>query len=346
LKEFRILSFGAGAIGTYIGGSLALQGHQVVFLERPEVATQIRKTGLFLDLKGTIHKVEFPIMAESIETALALGPFDFGLFALKSYDTQAALREWAPFSDQFPPILCMQNGVENESALAQLLGSERVIPGTLTSAVGRQAAGNIVLERLRGAGVAGGHSLSETLVEAFNQAGLNARLFPQAAAMKWSKMLTNLLANATTAILAMTPEEIFHDDRLVRLEMHQLREALQVMDALNYAVVNLPGTPVRLLAFGVRFLPLPLLKPLLGRAVGKGRGAKMPSFYLDLHSGRGKSEVDYLNGAVVRFGKQMGIQAPVNQLLNETLLGLTNRTLSQEDFSHNPGLLLQKLTRF
>jgi 2-dehydropantoate 2-reductase len=53
----------------------------------------------------------------------------------------------------------------------------------------------------------------------------------------------------------------------------------------------------------------------------------MPSFHIDLHSGRGLSEVDYLNGAVVRFGERHQVQAPVNYFLNETLLALTSGAL-------------------
>jgi 2-dehydropantoate 2-reductase len=141
--------------------------------------------------------------------------------------------------------------------------------------------------------------------------------------MKWSKLLTNLLANATSAILNLTPAQIFADARLFRVEMAQLNEALAVMRALNAAPVDLPGVPVRLLAFGTR-LPAFVARPLMQRAVGSGRGAKMPSFHIDLYSGRGRSEVAYLNGAVWRHGTQLGVPTPVNQMLTETLLALTS----------------------
>ena len=62
----------------------------------------------------------------------------------------------------------------------------------------------------------------------------------------------------------------------------------------------------------------------------------MPSFHIDLHSGSGKSEVDYLNGAVVRFGDRLNIPTPVNRWLNQTLLGLTKGTLHLETYSHQP----------
>ena len=274
---------------------------------------------------------------------MAQGPFDVGLFALKSYDTQSALAAFGPNTGALPPILCLQNGVENETQLAEALGEDRVIPATVTSAIGRNAAGDIVLERLRGVGIADGHPHSQRLVEAFSKAGLNARLYDLAAAMKWSKMLTNLLANATSAILDMTPAEIFAHPGVYQLEVQQLREALRVMAAQNVDVVDLPGTPVRALAFAVRGLPPGVSRPLLRNAVGSGRGGKMPSFHIDLNSGRGQTEVDALNGAVVRFGERLGVATPVNRLLNRTLQELARGEIPRDAFSHNPEKLLKGL---
>jgi len=161
--------------------------------------------------------------------------------------------------------------------------------------------------------------------------------------MKWSKMLTNLLANATSAILNMTPKEIFAHPGLCRLEIHQLREALQVMAAQGIQVVDLPGTPVRALAFAVKNLPFRLAQLVLKFAVGGGRGGKMPSFHIDLHAGRGKTEVDYLNGAVVRYGATSGVKTPVNHLLNQTLLALAAGEQSLESYQRNPQALLAQL---
>jgi 2-dehydropantoate 2-reductase len=334
------LVFGAGAIGSYIGGSLALQEQQVVFLEKPEMLARLAGHGLRLNLGGVERTIAHPLLAASLPEALALGPFQAAIFALKSFDTRAALEEMRPYANQLPPVLCLQNGVENEAAIAEVLGSQKVIPGSVTSAIGRRAAGEIVLERLRGVGIAAGHPLSEALVEAFNQAGLKARLYASATDMKWSKMLTNLLANASSAILDMTPAEIFAQAGLYKLEIAQFREALAVMDAQRIQAVDLPGTPVRLLAWSIRNLPLSISRPLLKRAIGSGRGEKMPSFHIDLHGGRGQSEVDYLNGAVVRFGEHTGVRTPANRLLNQTLLSLTRGEIPLEHFSRQPEKLL------
>ena len=349
--KMKVLSFGAGAIGTYIGGSLALAGHQVVFVEQPSVVEELRQRGMRLDLTldarrktkeaSRLDSSAFVIVS-SLEEALRYGPFDVALFALKSFDTQAALEGLRPFADKMPPILCLSNGVDNEPMIAEVLGKDKVIYGTVTSAIGRRGVGDIALERLRGVGVAKGPALSGKLNSALDKAFLNSRLFDDAASMKWSKMLTNLLANPTSAILDMTAREVFANRDLYKIEIDMLKECLAVMEAQGIAVVDLPGTPVRALAYATK-LPLWMSKPLLGRGAGAGRGAKMPSFHIDLHSGRGKSEVEYLHGTVVRAGRKFNVPTPVNKVLTETLLALTNREIPLEAFAHKPEKLIEKL---
>lgn len=349
-SPLNILAFGAGAIGTYIGGSLALAGQRVVFVEQPSVADDLRQRGMRLDLtlderrktkEANLLSPQSFVAAASLEDALKYWPFDVAIFALKSFDTPAALEGMKPFAEKLPPILCLSNGVDNEPAIADALGADKVVYGTVTSAIGRRAAGDIVLEKLRGIGIANGNPLSAKLVAVFNAAYLNAQLFHDAAAMKWSKMLTNLVANPASAILDLSAAQVFADRRLYKLEIEMLRECLAVMKAQGIEVVDLPKTPVRALAFATR-LPLWLSKPLLGRAAGSGRGGKMPSFHIDLHSGRGKSEVDYLHGAVVRAGAKTGVPTPVNQLFTETLLALTNGEIPLDEFAGKPGKLLAK----
>lgn len=350
-QQLKVLSFGAGAIGTYIGGSLVLAGHHVVFVEQNKITDELRDRGLRLDMtldkrrnQNKSQRVEPSsfVIVESLEEALRYGPFDVAIYALKSFDTPAAMDGIRPLADKMPPVLCLSNGVDNEPAIAKVLGPDKVIYGTVTSAIGRRAAGDIVLEKLRGVGISSEHPLSDRLVVAFNSAFLNARAFPDADSMKWSKMLTNLLANPTSAILDMSASEVYANRKLYKLEIEMLRECLAVMDAQNIDVVDLPGTPVKALAMGTK-LPLWISKPFIGRAAGSGRGGKMPSFHIDLHSGRKKSEVEFLHGAIVRAGERVGVPTPVNKLLTETLLKLTNGEIPLEEYAHQPENLLSKL---
>jgi 2-dehydropantoate 2-reductase len=335
-ERLNWLIFGAGAIGTFIGGSLLLQGHKVVFLDQPEAVAEILEHGLKLNLHGQEHRILHPVVYTTLPGAISHTTFDISVFALKSYDTEIVAELMRPFSARIPPVLCLQNGVENESILASVLGQDKIIAGTVTSAISRRAPGDILLERQRGTGIAAGHPLSKRLVPVLSEAGLNARLYASPSSMKWSKMLTNLLANASSAILDMSPAEILAHRGLYRIEITQLREAISVMRAHHIPIVDLPGTPVRMYVWALGNLPPRISQLFISRIAGKGRGRKMPSFHIDLHSARGKSEVDYLNGAVVRFGEQMSIPTPVNRWLNTTLLSLTQGRLEMDTYNHNP----------
>lgn len=350
-SEMKFLVLGAGAIGTYIGGSLVLAGYPVVFVEQPRMVEELRQKGLRLDLTvderrktkdATLVDSRSFVIVPSLEEALKFGPFDAGIFALKSFDTAPALEGLKPFAEKLPPLLCLSNGVDNEPTIAAALGREKVVYGTVTTAIGRRGPGDIILEKLRGVGVAAGHPLSEKLVAALDKAFLKCQLFPDALSMKWSKMLTNLIANPASAILNLTAAEVFADRRLYKLEIAMLKECLAVMKAMNLKVTDLPGTPVRLLALATK-LPLWLSKPFLSKAAGSGRGGKMPSFHIDLYAGRSQSEVEFLHGAVVREGRARGIATPVNKVLTETLLALTRKEIPLEEFAGKPERLLEKL---
>jgi 2-dehydropantoate 2-reductase len=353
-KTISVLSFGSGAVGTYVGGSLALAGHRVVFIEQPSVAADLRERGLRLDVSiDKSRRASEPLVVppgsigvvSSLEEAFKLGPYDVAIFAMKSFDTAAALEGIKPFSDRMPPVLCLQNGVENEPAIAAMLGPDRVIAGTVTCSILRRAAGDIILEKARGVGIEAGHPLSERLGVALNSATLNAHLYPRPADMKWSKLVANLPGSATAAIVDISPAEVFAHPGLYNLEIRMSQEALAVMAAQGIRPTDLPKIPVRALALALH-LPRFLAHPILTKVVGGGRGGKMPSFHIDLHAGRKKSEVEWLEGAVVRYGEKFGVPTPVNRLLTETLLAMVRGEIPIAEFSHQPEKLIGLLAKF
>ena len=75
--------------------------------------------------------------------------------------------------------------------------------------------------------------------------------------------------------------------------------------------------------------------------MGGGRGGKMPSFHIDLRTGRGSSEVGHLNGAVARHGESVGVPAPINAFLSRTLLSLTAGEMPQDAFARKPEALIE-----
>lgn len=342
-KSFLI--FGAGAVGTYIGASLANQGSDVVFLEREKDLPALQAGGLRLEIAGKIIRPD-PVKWISDLRELPGLKVDLGVLALKTYHLPAILPQLVQLQEILPPLLCLQNGVESEGILADALGWEGIIPATVTSAVDRVQKGHAHVRKNRGTGIAGTHPLVSTLLPIFQEAGLNPRHYPRADAMKWSKLLTNLLGNASSAILDLSTGDIFAHGGLYRMELEQIREALRVMQRLAIPPVNLPGVPVNILAAVVRLLPARLSQPLLSRLIGGGRGIKMPSFHIDLYSGREKSEVGMLNGAVVRAGETIGCPTPVNSFLTRTLIALLNGKIPLSKYQGKPELFLEDLRLF
>jgi 2-dehydropantoate 2-reductase len=168
-----------------------------------------------------------------------------------------------------------------------------------------------------------------------NEAGIRTRAYADYRAMLWSKLVLNLIGNATSAILDMSTPRVFADRRLVWLESEQLREAIWTMDACKVRPVSLPGYPVPLLVLAVRLVPTPLLGWVMRPLVVRGRAEKPPSLLLELRRNHGKSEVDELNGAVARIGQVVGIGTPVNATLAATLNLLTHTPAQRAAWSEN-----------
>ena len=336
----RYLVYGAGAVGGYLGASLALAGLPVTFYDRPEVAESLRQNGLTLERAGQTHRLQAPAVATDL--AHVHPPPEVVLLAVKAYDCAAAAEAVRLALPPDIPVVCVLNGIGNEATLGAALGPGRVMAASLTSAIQRLEAGVLRVEKARGIGLHAGHPLSAALCADFGAAGLKPRLYRDADGMKWSKLLTNLVANATSAILDTSAEEVFRHRGLYRLEVEALRETVRVMRALGLRPVNLPGVPAGLLAAAV-FLPDALTHPILRRAAASGRGEKRPSFAYDI--GRGRSEVGWLNGAVVAHAARLMIAAPANGVLTELLTALVEGRREPASLRGRPELLLAEAAR-
>ena len=319
----RILVVGAGAIGGYVGAKMALAGHDVTLVGRQPLADAVAARGLrLIEPDGECEIRECRAVASVAAAFDASRRYDLVLFTVKTYDTQSAIDELRPYAQCVDRFLSLQNGVSGEDALSEAFGPERIIAGTILNPVSIREPGVVVLERRRGGiGIASlrigesANRLTNQLADQLRQAGFRTRAYADYRAMKWSKLLLNLIGNATSAILDLNTMEIFRDRRLFAVEVAAVREALRVARAQGIRFVNLPGYPVSLFAAAVRTLPLSLLQPVLIPLVAKGRGSKMPSLHIDLWCGKLRSEIDELNGAVARIGTRLNIPTPANALL-------------------------------
>ena len=137
-------------LGTAAGlGSLAAAGESVTFIERPETAAVLAERGLRLTRGGATQVVRDVTVHTAPADALSAGPHDVAVFALKSFDTATALDELLATGLPVPPVLSLQNGVDNEPLIAGRLGPDGVDHGVRPAAVGplAQLVGDAVVRR-------------------------------------------------------------------------------------------------------------------------------------------------------------------------------------------------------
>lgn len=308
----RVAVLGAGAVGTLLGGLLAGAGAEVVLLDPrvPDAGGEIviHEPG-GRRVAAAVRRIDDPAGLDA--------PPDLVVLAVKMFDLAGALddlRAWPTV-----PVLTIQNGVGAEDLVATARPGAPHVAGSLTAPVERPGPHEVRWRGRGGIGLAPVNAAAEPalawLIAAFGAAGLPARRIADARAMKWSKLLANLVGNALSALADRDPAEIYADPDLAGLEQRQLREALDVMGALGIRPVGLPAANVPLLALGIR-LPGPLFRLAVGRVAGGARGGKSPSLRLHLRGATaGPSEVAWLNGAVARAGVRQGVATPVNAAL-------------------------------
>jgi 2-dehydropantoate 2-reductase len=345
----NILVIGAGAIGGFLGGQLAAQ-HNVTLFDRALLVEAVRAKGLTIirpDPRDKAHTTQRVVSNLQATTSLddafqSTAQFDLALICVKAFDTPRVVELLRPYADRIDRFLTPQNGVRNEDLLGAAFGSSKIISGTVLNPIAVPAPGVVRLEKAgRGLGLAPLEGSIDPYADVIRITQLPVRVYQDYRAMKWSKLILNLIGNATSAILDMPTRETFADTRVFKIEVLMLREALTVMRTQSIGTVDLPGSPVRLLAFGIRHAPLSLLQRILKPIAAGGRGDKPPSLLVDIRSGRTQSEIDELNGAIVAAGKSIGVLTPVNAALVSILHDLLAGKVDRAEWRRNVDRLAQ-----
>ena len=303
---------------------------------------EIKKKGLVVEGIGEKISIKDP---KAIVDPREFSPFDLAVISVKSYSTRYVV-ESLP-EDVAKRVLTFQNGLGNEEILSEKFGAEKVVAGSITYPVSYISAGHVKIEKEKaGMGISPVSKADiDDLIDIFKKGGVTIREYSDYRSLKWSKLLLNIVCNATCAILDMMPKEVFSNLSLVWVEREQVLEALRVMNKKKIRVVDLPGYPVRAMATMYTLFPPILLMGIMKAKVAKGRGDKPPSLLLDLRKGRGKTEVDYLNGAIYREAYSVTLPARVNKIIAETLEDIARGVISWQEYRKKPEAFVKLFKR-
>ncbi len=301
----RYLVVGTGALGSVIGGLLQHAGQEVAFIGRGEHFERLRQQGLAI---GGIWG-EFRIGPVAGPGPEAPDLYDVILICVKSYDTAAACRLAQGKLAPRGLIVSVQNGLGNLETIGQEFGAERtvgarVIFGARVTRPGAVAVTVYAAPVLLGALLPeGAGSRLERLAKDFNQAGIPAEVVDQILPHLWDKVLYNCALNPLGAILDATYGAL--------AENSETRELMRLIISEIYQVARAKG--VRLHHAG----PEAYFRHFLENLVPP-TAAHRPSMWQDLQAGR-RTEIEALNGAICRYGREAGVPTPYNETLSRLM---------------------------
>lgn len=284
----KVAIMGAGAVGSYYGAMLARAGHSVTIVGRPGHVAAVQSHGLILETKSFTAAV--PVDATADPSGIAGA--DVILFCVKSNDTAAAGEGMAGSVRKEAVVLSLQNGVDNAERLQTILGRP-VVPAAVYVAVDMPEPGR-VRHHGRGELVIGPGPSSTDVAAAFRHAGIPTEVSDNVAGVLWAKLIVNCAYNALSAIAQQPYGRVMAVDGVRDVMTDVVTECLEVAGRLR---IQVPGD---------------ILSTVLGLA------ATMPDQFSstaqDLARGK-RSEIDHLNGYVVRTAAGLGVKVPVNRLL-------------------------------
>jgi 2-dehydropantoate 2-reductase len=304
MADERIAIFGAGLIGCYIGGLLAAAGRRVTFLARPRIVGELSANGLTLtDYAGLNIALPAGYLDLQMNPGCLAGA-DVILLTVKSRGTAEAADSILTHGAGDALVVSLQNGVDNVSLLAERLGRHRVLGAMVPfNVVGKGAgrfrratSGDLVLQAGRA-----------DIVRLLSVPHLKVSATDNIEGVLWGKLIVNL-NNALNALSNLPLKTQLEQHAWRSLLADQIAEALAVLDAAGITPVPAVKLPPRLLPTLLR-LPDFLFKPL-ARSMLKIDPESRSSMWDDLVQRR-PTEIDYLQGAILRLAPRTGVQVPL-----------------------------------
>ena len=289
VPKLKVAVMGAGAVGCYFGGMLARAGHDVTLIARPQHVEAIRRDGLRLQATGFDEQVRLNASSE----ASAVKGADVVLFSVKSTDTEAAGASVRPHLGRKALVLCLQNGVDNADRLRTVLPRHEVAAAIVYVATEMAGPGH-VRHHGRGDLVVEPSGATHALAKAFAAAGVPTDVSNDVRGALWAKLILNCAYNAVSAI-AQLPYGRTVEGEGVRDVMRDV--VAECMDVARAEGVQVPATVIAAVDKLADSMP-----------------AQFSSTAQDLARGK-RTEIDYLNGLIVRRGEVLGIATPANRVL-------------------------------
>ncbi len=288
-KGIKVAVMGAGAVGCYFGGMLARAGHEVVLIARPPHVDAIVRDGLRMQTTSFDERVA---LAASGEPNAAQGA-QLVLFCVKSLDTETAGALLRPHLAPDALLLCLQNGVDNADRLRSVLPQHAVAAAVVYVATEMAGPGH-VRHHGRGELVIEPSGASDAVARAFIAAGVPTEISDNVRGALWAKLILNCAYNAVSAITRLPYGQAVAGEGIRDVMRDVVAECLAVAQAEGVRVAGDVHAAVAGLADSMP--------------------GQLSSTAQDLARGK-RSEIDYLNGLIVKRGEALGIATPANRVL-------------------------------
>jgi 2-dehydropantoate 2-reductase len=285
----KVTVFGAGAVGCYYGGMLARAGHDVEFIGRASHVNAINAKGLFLDTQK--FKEHVPATA-AVDTKAMSAP-ELVLVTVKSTDTEAAALSLRGKLSSSTMVLSLQNGVDNADRLSDLLGGYPVSP-TIVYVGAEMAGAGHVKHYGRGELVIAQSPTSDTVSKIFSRAGVPVSVDSDISKALWIKLIYNCAYNALSAVGNIRYRLMLETEGTKDVMTSAIHECVAVASACGVSIEE------------------DIVEKVL--ALVDSMPEQKSSTAQDFMHNR-PSEIDYLNGFVVRKGREFNIPTPTNQAL-------------------------------
>lgn len=299
----KIAVIGCGAMGSIYAGRLAAAGNDVLAVDRGRASVdEINRHGLRISGPDSDQ-----VVALRAATAAPDEVMDFVVLAMKAADVAAGARQALPLLGPDTAVLTIQNGLGAAETVAGIVGADRVAVGIASGfGASRRGPGHVHHDAMRAVRFGAYAGLPAPSVAAiagvWADAGFDAAAVDDIAAMQWEKLICNAAYSALCALTGLRVGQVRDDPDLGALSRAAATEAWQVARAAGVTLtVDDPVAHAR--AFGA--------------AVPDAK----PSALLD-HEAHRPSEIDVINGAVVRYAQRTGVPAPVNATLTALINGI------------------------